>query len=219
LDENSAASTEVDEVLWALFGDPIAVITSFHRKTNCRNSSDRCTTRRRNGGLLSIPRSAESWGEDDAPEHSVRRKAVDECRQIGPADGAHPGDEVAGTITAVVCIDAASSKENLDNPSSCVSVTNNRQLHNNKGAAMATSVTTADNNTGCRAAATAARTSGAVEPKVIEVPGPDGAVTTIRQHPDGTIDIHTAAMAASGNAVRVPAAGAATVFATDRARR
>jgi hypothetical protein len=100
-----------------------------------------------------------------------------------------------------------------------VSATNNRQLHNNEGAAMATSVSTADNNTGCRAAAsTAARTTGAVEDKVIEVLGPDGVVTTIRQHPDGTIDIHTAAMAASGDAVRVPVAGAATVFATDAAR-
>jgi hypothetical protein len=101
-----------------------------------------------------------------------------------------------------------------------MSATNYRQLHNNKGAAMATSVRTPDNHTGRRAAAsTAVRATGAVEDKVIEVLGADGVVTTIRQHPDGTIDIHTAAMAASGNAVRVPGAGAATVFATDPARR
>lgn len=45
--------------------------------------------------------------------------------------------------------------------------------------------------------------------KVIELVNPDGTVTTICQRADGTIEVHTAAMAVSGHAVGVPVAGSA----------
>lgn len=45
--------------------------------------------------------------------------------------------------------------------------------------------------------------------KFVELVNPDGTVTTICQRADGTIEVHTAAMAASGQAVGVPVAGAA----------
>lgn len=53
-----------------------------------------------------------------------------------------------------------------------------------------------------------ANAGGADEEKVIELRGPDGAVTRIVESPDGTIEIHASAMAGSGEAVRIPPTGA-----------
>jgi hypothetical protein len=52
----------------------------------------------------------------------------------------------------------------------------------------------------------------------IELVGDDGTVTTLCQHPDGTLEIRTAAMLASGRAVRVPPTGAAVEVVTDTFR-
>lgn len=70
---------------------------------------------------------------------------------------------------------------------------------------MATSVTMVND----ASAAPPATENGAVEDKVVELSGPDGSVTRIVERPDGTIEIHTAAMEGSRQAVRVPTAGSA----------
>lgn len=70
---------------------------------------------------------------------------------------------------------------------------------------MATSVTMAND----ASEVTPAITNRAVEDKVVELRGPDGSVTRIVERPDGTIEIHTAAMEQSRQAVCVPTAGSA----------
>lgn len=70
---------------------------------------------------------------------------------------------------------------------------------------MATSRKAADHATEVRPA----NADGSVDEKTIELRGPDGAVTRIVEHPDGTIEIHADAMASSGQAVRVPTKGPA----------
>lgn len=70
---------------------------------------------------------------------------------------------------------------------------------------MATSPKAADHATEVRPV----NAGGAVEEKVIEVRGLDGALTRIVERPDGTIEIHAQAMARSGHAVCVPPTGPA----------
>jgi hypothetical protein len=89
---------------------------------------------------------------------------------------------------------------------------------------MATSVRTVGDVTRRRKTGESASFRGAGggtanEDKIIELLGVDGVVTRICQHPDGTIEIHTAAMSASGHAVRVPSTGSVTAFATDSGPR
>ncbi|WP_143695307.1 hypothetical protein [Williamsia sp. 1135] len=55
--------------------------------------------------------------------------------------------------------------------------------------------------------------------KFIELVNPDGTVTSICQRADGTIEVHTAAMALSGHAVGVPLAGSVAPVTSKGASR
>ncbi|MBA4023734.1 MAG: hypothetical protein C0482_15360 [Gordonia sp.] len=55
--------------------------------------------------------------------------------------------------------------------------------------------------------------------KFIELVNPDGSVTTICQRADGTIEVHTAAMAVSGQAIGVPVAGSAQAVPSEGTQR
>lgn len=89
---------------------------------------------------------------------------------------------------------------------------------------MATSVKTAQGNMRNRRAdeQVHVRVPGnrpAGDDKVIELVNPDGTVTTICQRADGTIEVHTAAMAVSGQAVGVPVAGSAQTVPSEGTAR
>ncbi|PYE17898.1 hypothetical protein DFR67_10543 [Williamsia limnetica] len=55
--------------------------------------------------------------------------------------------------------------------------------------------------------------------KFIELVNPDGSVTTICQRADGTIEVHTAAMAVSGQAIGVPVAGSVQAVPSEGTQR
>lgn len=89
---------------------------------------------------------------------------------------------------------------------------------------MATSMKTAQGNVRQRTAAEQVHVRvpddrPASEDKFIELVNPDGTVTTICQRVDGTIEVHTAAMAVSGQAVGVPVAGTAQTVPVEGAKR